>query len=163
MALHSFDDWSAREGGCLCGSIRYRIAARPLTLTACHCTDCQTTSGSAFGMSLLLLERDFEMVAGRAHRFTKTFGDDGRSKHALGCRACLTRVWTEFSAFPQVMNVKPGTLDDTRGLDPVAHTWLRSAQPWVSIPDGAMRFDGQPVDYAPLVAAFAARFERAGS
>jgi hypothetical protein len=114
-------------------------------------------------MSLLLLQRDFQVLSGQAHRFTKTFSDDGRSKHALGCPDCFTRVWTEFSAFPQVMNVKPGTLDDTRGLTPVAHIWLRSAQPWVNIPEGAMRFEGQPEDYAPLVAAFAARFERLGS
>ena len=40
-------------GGCQCGAVRYAIAAAPLTVYACHCTDCQRQSGSAFALSLI--------------------------------------------------------------------------------------------------------------
>ena len=41
-------------------------------------------------------------------------------------------------------NVKPGTLDDTSWLVPTIHFWTRSAQKWVGIPEGAVRYHTQP-------------------
>jgi hypothetical protein len=35
------------EGGCHCGSIRFEAEVDPATVVICHCTDCQTFSGSA--------------------------------------------------------------------------------------------------------------------
>jgi hypothetical protein len=35
-----------REGGCQCGAIRYSIDKQPRLTFACHCTDCQSRSGS---------------------------------------------------------------------------------------------------------------------
>ena len=42
------------DGGCLCGLIRYRLTDEPLTLYACHCTDRQRETGSAFGLSMIV-------------------------------------------------------------------------------------------------------------
>ena len=40
-------------GGCRCGAVRYRIDADAVPPTyACHCTRCQTTSGSAFTVQM---------------------------------------------------------------------------------------------------------------
>ena len=39
-------------GRCFCGSAKYRVAEEPLVVYACHCTDCQKRSGSAFGLSM---------------------------------------------------------------------------------------------------------------
>jgi hypothetical protein len=39
-------------GGCACGAIRYEITTFPQLLYACHCTDCQTQSGSAFALNM---------------------------------------------------------------------------------------------------------------
>ena len=40
-------------GRCQCRSVAYKIAAAPLAVYACHCTECQRQSGSAFSLSLL--------------------------------------------------------------------------------------------------------------
>ena len=37
-------------GGCLCGKVRYDIAAPPLMTAVCHCTNCQKQSGSAYSV-----------------------------------------------------------------------------------------------------------------
>ena len=37
------------DGGCHCGYITYEAEADPAHTAICHCTDCQTLSGSAFG------------------------------------------------------------------------------------------------------------------
>ena len=37
-------------GGCLCGAVRYAIAAEPLMQAVCHCKNCQKQAGSAWSM-----------------------------------------------------------------------------------------------------------------
>jgi hypothetical protein len=34
------------EGGCACGSVRYRLTAPPLIVHACHCRDCLVRIGT---------------------------------------------------------------------------------------------------------------------
>jgi hypothetical protein len=36
------------RGSCSCTAVRYEITAEPISLFCCHCTDCQTASGSSF-------------------------------------------------------------------------------------------------------------------
>jgi len=47
--------------------------------------------------------------------------------------------------------VRPGTLDDRSWIDPVAHIWVRSRQPWVVLPPDAVVFETQPDDPTTLV------------
>jgi len=49
------------EGGCRCGSVRWRIEGERLPRTyACHCLDCQTWSGSAFSQQAIVARERFE-------------------------------------------------------------------------------------------------------
>ena len=36
-----------REGGCLCGTVRYRVKGNPVRASVCHCTFCKRRTGSA--------------------------------------------------------------------------------------------------------------------
>lgn len=36
------------DGQCHCGAIAYEAEVQEVSITICHCTDCQTHSGSAF-------------------------------------------------------------------------------------------------------------------
>jgi hypothetical protein len=47
-------------------------------------------------------------------------------------------------------------LDDRSWLKPVGHIWIRSAQPWFSIPTDSLLYDGQPPDLSALTAAWKA-------
>jgi len=53
-------------GRCFCEAVRYRVTEAPLTLYACHCTDCQKRSGSAFGLSLWVNRTAIEVTQGDA-------------------------------------------------------------------------------------------------
>jgi hypothetical protein len=57
-------------GGCQCGRVRYELTAEPIRIVACHCTECQRQSGSAFGMSMLV-SADSLTVTGETKRFTR--------------------------------------------------------------------------------------------
>ena len=124
---------SPREGGCQCGSVRYRLEDEPLGLAACHCTDCQRQSGSAFGMSLAVPVASFRLLSGELKKFT-AMCDSGRTKDCAFCPSCGTRIYHQGNE--AALSIKPGTLDDTSWLDPDAHYWIKSKQPWVPIPGG---------------------------
>ena len=48
-------------GRCQCRAVAYKITSAPLAVYACHCTECQRQSGSAFSLSLLA-ERETVVV-----------------------------------------------------------------------------------------------------
>jgi hypothetical protein len=143
------------EGGCLCGAVRYRIHDDPLTLYACHCTDCQRQSGSAFGLSMIVARTDFEVVQGEPLALDLTT-DDGRNRRPRLCGACGNRLYNE-SKVAEVVVVRGGTVDGAATLRPIGHIWTRSAQPWVRIPEDALTYPGQPEDMLELVRAWRGR------
>ena len=144
------------EGGCLCGAVRYALRAEPLTLYACHCTDCQRHTGAAFGLSMLVPRDALAVLRGEPARFRVEM-DDGRVKQGRFCAACSTRLWGEPVKTPQVATLRPGTLDDRSWFEPVGHIWVSSAQPWLAIPAGALAYPGQPPDLKALFAAWRGR------
>jgi len=127
----------ARDGGCQCGTVRYRLDGETLGLAVCHCTECQRQSGSAFGMSLAVPRDSFRLLSGELQTFTVTC-DSGRTKSCAFCPSCGTRI--HHRVIEGLLSIKPGTLDDTSWLSPAAHYWTKSKQPWFPIPDGARCF-----------------------
>jgi hypothetical protein len=132
-----------RLGGCLCGAARYRVTGDPLTFYVCHCTDCQRRTGSAFGLSMLVPKKAVELTHGETVPLEAEV-DGGRVKRAVACAKCRTQLWGISGRNPEVLVVRPGTLDDKSGLDPVAHIWTRSRQAWVALPGGLPAFEMQP-------------------
>jgi hypothetical protein len=128
---------------CVCGSIRYRLTGNPLTFYACHCTKCQTRTGSAFALNMLVLQTDLHIAQGAP----EGSGESGERKR---CSACATSLWRE-GRIPGVVWLRAGTLDDTQSLKPVAHIWTRSAQRWFALPEDVKAFETQPEDPTELV------------
>jgi len=106
-------------------------------------------------MSLAVPRASFELTAGTPTTWLRTAAS-GNEVACVFCPTCGTRLAHFPSRNAAVVNVKPGTLDDTRWLRPVAHVWRRSAQSWVKLPDDVLAYDGQPDDFAPFLAAWTA-------
>jgi hypothetical protein len=116
------------HGGCLCGSLRYEIGGQPLMATICHCTNCQRRTGSAYSMNLIVRKPDFRLAHGRSlARELPTA--TGRINIQHFCEACLVRTHTEPVAIPDLVYVRPGTLDDPMQISPIAQIWTDSARP----------------------------------
>jgi hypothetical protein len=130
------------DGGCICGAIRYRVDEEPLTLYACHCTDCQRHTGTSFALSMAVRRRTFEVVAGSPHEYAVTV-DGGHVRHGRFCGACATRLWAEPARLRRSSCDRGRSTTDV--VAPVAHI-CPNAQPWVSFGDDAVRFDAQPPD-----------------
>jgi hypothetical protein len=121
----------SHSGGCQCGNIRYRIDGKGLALFICHCKDCQIQSGSAFGMSLIVMEDEFHLVQGNLKTFEVSV-DSGRRKTCAFCPDCGVRI---YNTTGDRMSIKAGTLDDSTWLKPDAHYWIKSKQPWTQLPE----------------------------
>jgi hypothetical protein len=134
------------SGQCLCGGTQYRVSEEPIMVYACHCTDCQKRSGSSFGLSVWVPRAAIEVTKGSAEAHTTT-SVEGKVQHIRACGQCRTRLWTEPAKRPNVGIVRGGTLDDTSWLQPVAHIWTRSAQPWFVFPEGITRYETQPAAF----------------
>lgn len=136
-------------GRCLCGATQYRVSDEPIMVYACHCTDCQKRSGSSFGLSVWVNRAAIEVTKGLPEARTTT-SEEGRVQHIRQCEQCYTRLWTEPPKRPAVGILRGGTLDDTSWLQPVAHIWTRSAQPWFVFPEGVKCYEVQPASMDEL-------------
>jgi hypothetical protein len=119
-------------GGCGCGWIRYEIAEQPWVGFACHCTDCQQRSASAFSLGLAVSQSGFRVVQGEPQRWTK-IGSSGKPSHQFSCPKCSGWTHTNPEVFTGGVVVRPTTLDDHHGFRPVAEIFTRSALPWARL------------------------------
>jgi len=130
-------------GGCQCGTIRYEFTGEPVQQVACHCTECQHQSGSAFGMTLVVNADDFRITQGKLKHYHST-STTGRQELGAFCPECGNRIYHQPEWRKGRISIKPGTLDDTSWLKPHVHLWTRSKQPWVIIPADAEAHETQP-------------------
>ena len=135
-----------QTGGCHCRALRYTISQHPLAVYACHCTDCQTLSGAAFGMGLVVPAPAFSLT-GEPRLVQRVLGS-GKIGNRWTCPQCGGWICggskLDVVAPDETRVVRAGTLDDTSWLRPTTHYWTRSAQPWISFPDGATVHQTQP-------------------
>ena len=110
-------------------------------MLACHCTECQRQSGSAFAMSMPV-KKDSLTVTGPTKQFTR-MADSGNEVTGVFCPECGVRIYHVLSSSPEVLSLKPGTLDDTNWLRPSTFIWMKSAQGWVPVPDGVKALTAQ--------------------
>lgn len=129
------------EGGCLCGQVRYRLAARPLAVNACHCNDCKKLSGSTHIVTVVA-DRTAFAFDGAVERWRKR-ADSGREVDILRCAACGTRLWHEPLAAPNLVILAGGTFDDSSWLVPACHIWVDRLSPGVAIPGDVLAVAGQ--------------------
>ena len=127
-----------REGGCLCGAVRYVLKAEPLMTAVCHCTHCQRQSGGVFSTNLGVPEAAY-VQTGETKIFTDK-GDSGKAVWRHFCGACGSPIRSMVEVMPGLVLVKAGTLDDMSGLTPGVEVYTDHAAEWVVPIAGAQRF-----------------------
>jgi len=136
-------------GGCPCEAVRFVVKAMPLLVYACHCTECQRWSGSAFSLSMPVGADSFALTCGQPKPWRR-IGASGIESTFWFCSDCGGRAYGQWNSRPDLISVRAGTLDDTSWVRPVAHIYLRSAQAWERIPNNAKCFENSPGDFRAL-------------
>ena len=129
----------AREGGCSCGEVRYRLTSEPLFIHCCHCLNCQRQTGSAFVINLLIESDRVELLAGEPQQVDVP-RDDGSEQQVFRCPTCQVAVFSHYW-FSGVRFVRAGTLDDPSSAVPDVHIFTRSKLPWVTLPQSTPAFE----------------------
>jgi hypothetical protein len=75
------------DGHCHCGEITFEAEVDPTALTICHCTDCQTITGSAFRANITAPAEHFVLKSGTAKTYVKTAGSGNKRPQAF-CGTC---------------------------------------------------------------------------
>ncbi len=130
------------EGSCQCGRVRYKLLKKPDTMYACHCKACQKLSTSAFSITAFVKAEDFE-VEGEMNEWGR-LADSGNKNHAKFCPTCGNRIYHFNPDKPEMIKLKPASMDDTSWIKPSAHIWLCEKQDWFEAPKDTPQYDKQP-------------------
>lgn len=131
------------SGGCQCGKVRYRFEGEPETVYVCHCRECRRQSASAFGISVIVPTRAITLTAGTPKIWRRPT-DSGDRLDCYFCPDCGSRLWHVSVSDPALSSVKGGSLDTPPDLSEAAHIWTSRKLPGIEIPEGVLRFTGEP-------------------
>lgn len=125
------------EGGCACGSVRYKLTRNPIIVHCCHCRYCQRETGASFALNAPIEAANVELLSG-APETVDTPSESGKGQKIVRCPTCKVALWSHYAGAGAGLNfIRVGTLDDPDALPPDIHIYTDSKQPWVVLPDGA--------------------------
>jgi hypothetical protein len=132
------------EGSCHCGFITYEAEVDPDRTAICHCTDCQTLSGSPFRVSVPAERKDFRLLSGEPQVYVK-IGDSGSKRAQAFCPKCGAPIYaTAFDDPNARVNLRVGAIRQRDQLVPKQQIWARSGQAWLGKIPGLPRFEKEP-------------------
>lgn len=125
-------------GGCMCGTVRYRITGQPVAMYHCHCATCRAASGASFVTNVAVNAGDLQIVQGSE---TLRGYQSSPGKFRYFCAQCGSPIYSHSGASPEYVSVRSGTLADDPGIRPSFHAYYGSKAPWVEVSDGLPRYE----------------------
>jgi hypothetical protein len=117
-----------REGGCLCGAVRFQAEGEPVNVRVCHCRNCQKAMGSPFFARALFDQRALS-VQGETARFATSERLD-----RVFCPRCGTRLFA-WRRDGSAAGVALAAFDDRHAFAPTEHIWVSEKMAWVKPDD----------------------------
>ena len=135
----------SREGGCLCGAIRYRFEGEPLWVAHCHCTSCRRNTGAAFATFVGVRASGFTYLLGAPQRFESSPG-----VFRSFCGRCGTPLTYEAEKYPGEVHLNIGSLDEPDPFRPQAHVHVAQQIGWLELADSLPRYAQTSREGKPL-------------
>ena len=120
-------------GGCLCGAIRYTITSAISGLRACHCANCQKSSGHSGTVNAVVPTESFKLAKGAPKKYDDAATKSGRLLSRFFCGDCGSPIYSSRNPNPGFVVVRAGTLDDSGGFRITGNIWTSSARMWAFI------------------------------
>jgi hypothetical protein len=126
-------DIMIREGGCLCGAVRFKAEGEPINVRICHCRNCQKSTGSPFFARALFAQSALS-VHGKTARYASSDALD-----RVYCKKCGARLFA-WRKSPAVAGVALAAFDDRNAFAPTEHIWVSEKMDWVKLDDGLPQY-----------------------
>ena len=120
---------STYEGGCLCGKVRFRLAAEATESGYCHCRMCQRNTGAPVVAWTTFPAASFSWSAGSPGTYVSS--PKVRRHFCAECGSYLV-FRQEGSA---EVSVNTASLDDPASFPPRMHIFVESRIPWFRTDD----------------------------
>jgi hypothetical protein len=134
-------------GGCLCGAVRYRSAAHPITTRVCWCRLCQYLGAGSGTVNVCFPSEGFTVEGATTDH--RSVADSGSVMHRQFCPRCGTPLFSSAESRPHLIFVRAGTLDDPEAARPAMTIWTAAAPTWAAIDTRIPSLAGQPPPAAP--------------
>jgi hypothetical protein len=133
------------DGACHCGRIRFEAEVDPATVVICHCTDCQTLSGSAFRTVVPTVSGSFRLLTGVPKVYVKT-ADSGNKREQTFCADCGTPIYSAPAGENKnVVTLRVGAIRQRDQMIPNDQFWFRSARAWLGLLPSLNKRETQPI------------------
>ena len=131
------------DGQCHCGHVRYEAEIDPEQVSICHCTDCQTLTGSPYRVTVSTSRDRIRMTGNEPKTYVK-IAESGRKRFQLFCPECGSPLFvTGEGAAAERWGIRWGSIRQRGELSPKRAVWRRSALPWIG---DVSSLPGRPTD-----------------
>ncbi|WP_263147118.1 GFA family protein [Pseudomonas sp. RIT-PI-AD] len=116
------------QGGCQCGSLRYRFQAPLRDIAHCHCTICRRSSGGLVVTWITVPRAAFEWLRGEPGEYASS-----ATCTRYFCRDCGAQLALFTRHSPETLDVTIGTLDEPEHAPADRHIWVGTRLPWLNL------------------------------
>lgn len=128
--------YRVREGGCLCGAVRYAVSGPLRPVILCHCTQCRRSTGH-FMAATAARHRDFRLLSQQQLRWYESSAEARRGF----CGRCGSVLFWQ-GAGREYISIAPGSLDGDTELESACHIFVADKGDYYSIDDGLPQHPG---------------------
>jgi hypothetical protein len=128
------EDIRVHNGGCQCGSVRYRVTGDPLMAAICHCSMCRRANAAPAVAWAMFLESQLTVLEGTLSHYESSPG----AQRGF-CARCGTQLTFRAHYISGLVDVTIGSLDRPEAIAPSFHYWDSKRLPWLQFADGLPR------------------------
>jgi hypothetical protein len=122
-----------RAASCACGQLRLSCEGEPVSVSLCHCLECQRRTGSTYGVAGFF-SRSKISISGVFSDYSRP-SDSGYAVMHHFCPGCGSTVFWEPTRKPDVIAVAVGAFADPAFPAPTKSVYREHQHPWVTAPE----------------------------
>ena len=129
-------------GRCLCGSVTFEAASKPIVTRACWCRLCQYIGAGSGTVNTCFAAPDVTISGELADHVS--VADSGARMHRRFCPKCGVHLFSEAEPRPHLIFVRVGALDDPEIAPPAMTIWTGQAPSWACFAEDLPQLEAQP-------------------